>query len=407
MVPTAVAVGTITLWSAPVPDLKWWPLSVILLLLAVVAQRATAVTRWLGLGQSLMGAVQALSWIVAGPWAAVLASVVFPLVSRQRSLVVHGYNVASFVIMSCAGWWGFHLVGGELMPDAPRAFQDVALPVAVGSTVQVLANVALIVPGLALLRGHRLPALSLDVVRVLRAGAFNQVLGGVVLALSMWAIEPHGVGLFVAGVPLLVHMAVLGTIAAAELGQARALRTLSRAAQTSDPYVELHGARVAEYAKEIGRHLRLGPHQMESLDLAARLHDIGFVALPPEEGDLVSAHAAQGARMVEGLPFLDAAARLIRESHAPVAPPDGSPCSHPIELRAMQVADAVDAMVGQRPESTVDEICDVLEQHPALYDPRAVNALRSARPVLQTPVTELSARPGWWHHDLPPALRGG
>lgn len=413
MVPTALAVGTMTLWWAPGLAARLWPAALLAALAAVVAHRLAAITRWLGLGQSLMGAIQAFSWTVAGPWAALLACTAPFVLPRRRMPVVQTYNMASLVVMSCAGWWGFHLAGGRLLWDAEHALHHVAIPVAVGALTQLLTNVLLIVPGLALIRGHRLPALVRDATGVLRAGWANQIMGAVVLALLAWAIKPHGVGLLLAAVPLMVHMAVVNTIQTAEVGQTRALRTLSRAAQASDPYVELHGARVAEYAKEIGRHLRLGPHQLESLDLAARLHDIGFVALPPEVGQREQGHAAQGARMLEGLPFLDAAAVLIRHSHDSTNPPDaphgphrGAPAeSHPLELRVLQVADAVDALVAERPGLDVDGICDLLALDGA-YEPRVVAALRSARPVLRAAEVPVQERPAWWRHDLPAGLRG-
>lgn len=407
MVPTAVAVGTMTLWHGSAPAPIWWPAAATAVVLAVAAQRATAITRWLGLGQSLMGTVQAVSWLFAGPWAAVIACLALPAVARRRDPVILLYNISSLVIMSCAGWWGFHWAGGDTMTSAQDGLRDVAVPVAVGALAQLLTNVLLIIPGLSVIRGHRLPALTRDAVTVLRAGWANQVLGSVVLALATWGIHPRGLGLLVAAVPLMVHMAVLGTIQEAETGQTRALRTLIRAAKTSDPYLEPHGARVAEYAKEVGRHLRLGPHQMESLDLAARLHDIGFVALPLQEGEREPGHGAQGARMVEGLPFLDAAARLIRDSHAPVpagAGEGGDP--HPIELRVLQVADAVDALVTLSPAVTVEEICAVLEADPQHYDARAVAGLREARPVLRPHDLAMDQLPEWWRHDIPTALRG-
>lgn len=409
MVPTALAVGTMTLLSAPALGPWQWVLAFLTAVLAVAAHKLSAITRWLGLGQSLMGTVQAFSWVVAGPWASLAACFGPPLVSRQRVPLVHVYNVASLLIMSCAGWWGFHLAGGRQLWEADSAWSHVAFPVAVGAVAQLLTNVLLIVPGLAVLRGHRLPALVRDAAGVLRVGWLNQILGAVLLALLAWAIQPHGVGLLLAAVPLMVHMAVVSTIQEAEVGQTRALRTLTRAAQTSDPYVELHGVRVAEYAKEIGRQMRLGPHQMESLDLAARLHDIGYVSLPPRHGgERQLNHTLQGARMVEGLPFLDAAARLIRHSHDPVPPADQAETlgRGSLELRVLQVADAVDAVVAERPELDVDQICDLLESEPSRYDPRAVAGLRRARPVLREPQIPIGQRPSWWRHDLPTALEG-
>ena len=84
MVPTALAVGTMTLWWAPGLAARLWPAALLAALAAVVAHRFAAITRWLGLGQSLMGAIQAFSWTVAGPWAALLACTAPFVLPRRR-----------------------------------------------------------------------------------------------------------------------------------------------------------------------------------------------------------------------------------------------------------------------------------------------------------------------------------
>ena len=71
----------------------------------------------------------------------------------------------------------------------------------------------------------------------------------------------------------------------------------------------------------------------------------------------------------------------------------------------LQVADAVDALVAERPGLDVDGICDLLALDGA-YEPRVVAALRSARPVLRAVEAPVQERPAWWRHDLPADLRG-
>ncbi len=56
------------------------------------------------------------------------------------------------------------------------------------------------------------------------------------------------------------------------------IRVLVRAAELRDPTGRGHSERVAAYAVAVGRQMRLAPPEVENLQLAALLHDIGAIA---------------------------------------------------------------------------------------------------------------------------------
>ncbi|SNC61688.1 HD domain-containing protein [Kytococcus aerolatus] len=403
LVPAALAVGTFSLFahpSAPVTPGQW-AFAGVLLVLAVWSQTMTAVTRWLGLGQSLMGAVQAVSWMVAGPWVAVLSSVAALFWSRAPKLSTRAYNWAGLMICSCAGYWIFVLAGGQNIASVRVPLSELAVPVALGSFAQLCVNLLLALWGLWVVRGVGIVRAFGDGIRALNLGSLNQVVGAVLWALLVWAVKPDGIGLLLGVVPLLVHMALLRRIGLAERTQQQTVATIVGGANTSDPYVVGHGERVARYAQTLGRQGRLGPLEIERLDLAARLHDVGFIAPTPRGHDPRPGHAEWGAKVVSGLDLLEGTADLVRRSHQPLGDKAGSDREE-LVLGILQVADALDACVADDPATTLDEALRRMAAA-GTYHPMALHLLERARPPLQPVPEDL---PGWFVHDLPAAREG-
>lgn len=152
---------------------------------------------------------------------------------------------------------------------------------------------------------------------------------------------------------------------------------LTSAIDASDPFTHGHSFRVSRYALRIGRALGLSSRDMEMLEYAGLLHDIGKIAiqndillkvgpLTEEEWRSLKAHPNIGADIVEQLKFLKEAAEVIRSHHER---PDGMGYPRglkgdeiPLAARILNVVDAFDAMTSDRPYRKALPIERVIEE---------------------------------------------
>jgi HD-GYP domain-containing protein (c-di-GMP phosphodiesterase class II) len=142
------------------------------------------------------------------------------------------------------------------------------------------------------------------------------------------------------------------------------LRALATALDTRDNETAGHAQRVTRLAVRLGQELGLSPAALLELERGAMLHDIGKIGVPDailrkpgpltdEEWALMRRHAAFGAAMLDGIPFLSDAVPLVRHHHERWdgrGYPDGlAGEAIPLGARIFAVADAFDAMTSDRP----------------------------------------------------------
>ena len=124
-----------------------------------------------------------------------------------------------------------------------------------------------------------------------------------------------------------------------------------------------HAYRVAALARSVGCAMHLSSEDMEALERGALLHDVGKLAMPDavlrkpapltvEELDVIRQHPQIASELIAGVPYLTAAAELVRDAHERVdglGYPNGSPASDvALGARIIAVADAFDTMTRPR-----------------------------------------------------------
>lgn len=174
------------------------------------------------------------------------------------------------------------------------------------------------------------------------------------------------------------------------------VRQVTKELDCALPWQAGHGRRTATIALAVGREVGLSPDDLHHLTLAAYLHDIGLLMLPPGLMDstaflepdtyvAVQNHCRIGAALLEPYAFLQEAAILVAYHHERW---DGTGYPYgirgpfiPLGARILSVADAYDAI--QVPEATDGTLRDLIASrilHVAAgtqFDPAIVAVLTS------------------------------
>jgi putative nucleotidyltransferase with HDIG domain len=172
------------------------------------------------------------------------------------------------------------------------------------------------------------------------------------------------------------------------------LTSLMSALDARDRETEGHSLRVSRLTCLLAEEIGLNGHQLKALERGALLHDIGKIGisdtvlhkpgkLTDEEWKTMRIHPDIGARIVEGIPFLQDALSIIRYHHERW---DGSGYpiglkgeEIPIQARIFAVADVFDALTSKRSyrtkSSAEEAIQYIKEQSGILFDPLVVEAL--------------------------------
>jgi HD-GYP domain-containing protein (c-di-GMP phosphodiesterase class II) len=126
----------------------------------------------------------------------------------------------------------------------------------------------------------------------------------------------------------------------------------------------VHSTRLAEWGMRVGQELGLEEAELQNLEVAALLHDIGKVGIPdsilrkpgrlePEEYALMKKHSEYGWAVLRMLPGFERAALDILHHHENFDgtgyPAGLKEAEIPVVSRIVSVIDAFDAMVSSRP----------------------------------------------------------
>ncbi len=157
----------------------------------------------------------------------------------------------------------------------------------------------------------------------------------------------------------------------------RTMAALLEALLVRDPAVREHLVGVGSLAAEVGRMLGLRRDELEELDRAAQLHDLGKLAVPDEilskpgplderEWAFVRQHTIVGERILRASPALRSIATVVRASHENwdgSGYPDGLAGEDiPLASRIIRACNAFVAMTSQRPYREAMEVEDAMNE---------------------------------------------
>jgi diguanylate cyclase (GGDEF)-like protein/putative nucleotidyltransferase with HDIG domain len=175
----------------------------------------------------------------------------------------------------------------------------------------------------------------------------------------------------------------------------RTIEALALAIEAKDQTTHDHLQRVRVYAVEVAKELKVEPKEMEALQAAALLHDIGKLAIPehivskpgrltPEEFEKMKIHPMVGADILERVRFPYPVVPIVRAHHEKF---DGT--GYPLGLRGKQIpigarilaaVDFLDALASDRQYRRalpMDEAMEQLSKESGrAFDPQVVTVLQ-------------------------------
>jgi HD-GYP domain-containing protein (c-di-GMP phosphodiesterase class II) len=142
------------------------------------------------------------------------------------------------------------------------------------------------------------------------------------------------------------------------------VRSLALALDARDHYTRGHSEWVAKYSVQIAQAMHCSEQEMEKMELAALLHDVGKIGvkdsilrkpskLTPEEFAAVQRHPVSSAEIIQPVAYLRDLTPAVRHHHERYdgkGYPDGlSGEAIPFTARIITVADSFEAMTSDRP----------------------------------------------------------
>ncbi len=170
-----------------------------------------------------------------------------------------------------------------------------------------------------------------------------------------------------------------------------AIQSLVNALEANDKFTKGHSERVTLLSLELARYIGLDYREMETLEHAAILHDIGKLGidalilqkrgkLTADEYALVQAHPAIGNEILKPIETLDDIRMIIIQHHERYDgrgyPNNLKGSEISLKSRILSVVDTFDAMITDRPYRnalTMEKVCDELKTHSGTqFDPYVV-----------------------------------
>ncbi len=177
------------------------------------------------------------------------------------------------------------------------------------------------------------------------------------------------------------------------------LTSLVNALELRFPFLSGHSNRVRDLSMKIGERMGLKRADLTSLRHAAELHEVGIVGIPgnllakkrrlsEQETEMIRKHPILGAKMLEGVPGMDATRRAILEHHEHY---DGSGYPYGLQgedlsilARILFVAEFYDSGVSARPHRDAlpgEEVLQMVQDGAGtLFDPEVAQLFVGAIP---------------------------
>ena len=308
--------------------------------------------------------------LIGPSWAMLLAGgteLFAEAVIRRKPLVKVVHNTSKEMIAVYAAGWFYLLAGGVpilFLSDSPLEY-SLHIPGFVGSTViYFLVSNGATATAVGLSSGTEM---SEAWSRIVGKGLAHDVLSSSLAPLLayLW-VQMTFLGLLLVAVPLFFVRHAFRVNLQLEEANRELLELMVKSIEARDPYTSGHSVRVATYAKAIARALSLPAREIEQIETAALLHDVGKIyeefapilrkeaRLSPAEFETIRTHSLRSADLVRTISslrgYVEECVRSHHENYDGGGYPDGLAGDEiPIGARIIMVADTADALMTGRP----------------------------------------------------------
>lgn len=175
---------------------------------------------------------------------------------------------------------------------------------------------------------------------------------------------------------------------------AELLGSMSNMFDARVPYTENHSQRIMQMAINICEAMKIPAPAISAIALAAMVHDIGNIGIPPailnknsqltpDEWKVICEHPNIGAELIEKFAGLDDVAEIVRHHHERwngLGYPDRLKENNiPFGARVLSLCESVDAMLSYRPYRktmlVTEAKADIQKNAGSMYDPTIAKVL--------------------------------
>ena len=322
------------------------------------------------------------------------------LIIRKSEPIKATFNISQYLLSTAVAGLVFTALGGvpQAVAGAPLEIQGIAL-VAFG-LVFLTVNQSAVAIAIAVSE-HR-PLSKVWGLVVGRSGTnvfYDLLVSPISIVMAILYMEYNFAGFLIILLPLLLVRIAYHRAFQLQEVSANLLKALVKAIDVRDPYTSGHSQRVSMLSRRIAEAMGLSSVHAQNVETAALLHDIGKIdeiymdilrkkgPLSKLEHRMIQSHVTIGVELLQSLSsFPEAVLGAVRHHHERVdggGYPDGLVENEiPMGARIIKVADAVDAMLSDRPYRKALPLAVVrealLDFCGSQFDPAVVNATLSS-----------------------------
>lgn len=329
--------------------------------------------------------------LLLGPSGAVFLSLTSELFwflfGRKRPLLKRVFNLSQVLVSVALAAWAFRFFGGLEQLQAPTGFDYWAWtrrtlpPFLIGAVAYSLVNKSLVTVIISM--SEKRPWIRTWDSTTSGLVFFDAAMSPLGLLWAFLFLRFGAVGLLLALVPLIGLRYSYGINVELRKLNADLLRLMVKTIEAQDPYTSGHSVRVSETAGKMARRLGLRKNEIERIQTAALLHDIGKIDIAyseilRQEGPLTEAqkvlirdHPDRGVDILRSVRSIGTEVLECVRHHHERFDGDGYPTGLsgkdiPLGARIIMVCDTIDAMTTARPYRgplPIDIVRQELQKH--------------------------------------------